>query len=451
MSRHSSAPAFIFVLVAMAGLLSTTNGRAQSAGSLANTDWELNFHAAALRPGLFEESTGAFQFGARLVRNFGSGISLGGSVDWARSSDVSLPPVENVGSSLFLYSAELDYRFRVSPRAEFFLGAGAGAATLTLNQAPIGVAERSTGLLVPVGGGIKFLNRADSPSWAIRFDVRDNIILLESLNPGGGIETEPRNNVEASIGLSILFGGGEGREATVVRDTDRDGVPDPRDFCLNRPGAEVDARGCPREPEQAPAIEPEGLEEPAEEIDSDGDGVPDSVDGCLGTRAGTEVQADGCPVLPRDPQELLGDSDADGVADEVDVCPATAAGIAVDETGCLVQPAPGEENQPAADLAPEPDPEPEAAVEPDETPAAEVTTACLDSSVERTLEYDGRSFQPAGFPQTVDRAFLVQVGSVEGLPIYVSDTTRKPFADFWVPRCGAENLFELYVEVGALP
>ena len=53
--------------------------------------------------------------------------------------------------------------------------------------------------------------------------------------------------------------------------------------------------------------------------------------------------------------------------------------------------------------------------------------------------------------EAVDRQFLVRVGEYEGIPIYVSDTAREPYSDFWVPRCGPGGMFELYVEVGALP
>ena len=136
---------------------------------------------------------------------------------------------------------------------------GAGAATLSLDDAPVGVTESSTGLLIPVGAGFKVYNRSVGPTWALRFDVRDNVILLETLNLDGGTDTEPRNNIEASAGFSFLFGAGSGtREAAAeALDTDRDGIPDPRDFCLNRPGVAVDARGCPLQPEEpGPEREP---------------------------------------------------------------------------------------------------------------------------------------------------------------------------------------------------
>jgi hypothetical protein len=444
----------ILLVIASAGM-----GLAQPATSTRHSSWEFNLHAAALKPGLFDESAGGFQVGGRLFRNFASGVSIGANVDWAAPQDVTLAPFGSSSASLLLYSAELDYRFQVSPRAAFFLGAGVGAATLSLDEVPVGVAQSSTGLLVPVGGGIKVHNRAIAPSWAIRFDVRDNVILLETLNADGGTSTEPRNNVEASVGFSFLFGrGGGGAEIAAERDTDRDGIPDPRDFCLNRPGAVVDARGCPLRPEQ-PAPEPDL--EPVAETDRDQDGVPDSRDGCLGTPSGIAVEADGCPTPPAEPavEAPPGDSDGDGVVDDRDACPGTPAGLSIDERGCLARPEPREEAPERIEALPIPgafpvpaEPAPDLRPVPDAVEPAQVLGACLDPTGGRKfIEFDERRFESAGFPQPVDRQFLVSVGAFDGIPIYVSDTARPPYTDFWVPRCGPGNLFELYVEVGALP
>ena len=416
------------------------------------SNWELNLHAATLKPGLFDESSGALQFGGRIFRNFGSGISLGANVDWARPGDVTVAPFEGLSASLLLYSAEIGYDIRVSPRAVFHLGAGVGQAKLDIDRPlPAGAESNSTGLLVPVGGGIKIHNRAASPTWAIRFDARDNVILLETLSNDGGTETEPRHNIEASVGFSFLFGGGGARPERVEPDSDRDGVPDARDQCLNRPGVAVDARGCPRVaepdtdqdgiPEDEPAQPVEEPAQPADEPagpgipDEDGDGVGDFEDGCPGTPQGVDVGADGCAFEPEPEAEpAAADSDGDGVQDASDACPGTPPGIPVDPRGCLARVAP--QDVPAA--------------EGEDVPAA--AGACLDKSVgDRSIEFDGRRFEPAGFPQPVDRMFLVQVGSFEGIPLFVSDTAEPPFGDFWVPICGESGVYDLYVEAGAVP
>ena len=425
-------------LAVLLWLVSAGGAAAQPGNEPLDSGWELNLHAAALRPDLFDESSGALQFGGRIVRNFGNGLSLGGNVDWAAPNDVTVVPFGGMSAKLLLLSADIEYRVPVSPRAVFFFGAGAGAATLSLDDAPVGVTESSTGLLIPVGAGFKVYNRSVGPTWALRFDVRDNVILLETLNLDGGTDTEPRNNIEASAGFSFLFGAGSGaREvAAEARDTDRDGIPDPRDFCLNRPGLAVDARGCPLEPEEQA---PEPDLEPAARPDADLDGVPDS------------VPAAAAPAVEAPP----GDSDGDGVADAADACPGTPAGLPIDERGCLARQAPREEAAEPPAVRPLPEalepreaPPAEDAVEPE----AEAPGACLDpSGALRTFEFDGRRFQPAGFPQPVDRQFLIRIGEYEGIPIYVSDTAREPYSDFWVPRCGPGGMFELYVEAGTIP
>jgi hypothetical protein len=444
-------------LPALAGLLilwSGSPGISQPSTAARISNWELNLHGAAMRPGLFDESSGALQFGGRIFRNFGSGLSLGANVDWARSSDVTVAPFDGLSASLILYSAELGYDIRVSPRAVFHLGVGVGQAKLDLDRPIAGGAESSTGLLVPAGGGIKIHNRAVDPSWALRFDARDNVILLETSSGDGGTETEPRHNIEASVGLSFLFGSGGGQADRAEPDSDRDGVPDARDQCLNRPGIAVDSRGCPRvpEPEAAPVEEAAPVQE--EVADDDGDGVADFEDGCPATPEGVDVGDDGCALEPGpDAEPAAADSDGDGVLDQADACPGTPPGIPVDAQGCLArieaEPQPGveDEDRPAAF------PVPIAPGARDAVPAAPgAGGACLDKSAgERTIEFDGRRFEPAGFPQPVDRAFLVQVGSFDGIPLFVSDTAEPPFGDFWVPICGETGIYDLYVEAGELP
>ncbi len=79
---------------------------------------------------------------------------------------------------------------------------------------------------------------------------------------------------------------------------------DSEDECPDQAG-KAELRGCP---------------------DSDNDGVADKNDKCPDTPAGTQVDANGCP--------LVLDSDNDGVKDDVDKCPDTPANTRVDATGC---------------------------------------------------------------------------------------------------------------------
>jgi hypothetical protein len=459
----------ISALAASLVLLSAHPATAQPANGSPISNWELNLHAATLRPDLFDESSGALQFGSRLFRNFGSGLSVGANVDWARTGDVTVAPFEGLSASLLLYSAEIGYGIRVSPRAVFQLGVGVGQAKLDLDRSLAGGAESSTGLLVPAGGGVKIHNRVVDPTWAIRFDVRDNVILLETVSGDGGTETEPRHNIEASVGLSFLFGGGGGAADRVEPDSDRDGVPDARDQCLNRPGIAVDARGCPRvaEPDSdrdgvpdrqepvVPPAEPRAEAEPALEgpPDEDDDGVADFEDGCPATPQGVAVGPDGCAIEPEPPVEpAAADSDGDGVLDASDACPGTPSGIPVDTRGCLARIEPQEEPGEQDEDEPAAFPVPIAPGARDAAPAAPGAGACLDKSAgESAIEFDGRLFEPAGFPQAVDRLYLVQVGTFDGIPLFVSDTAEPPYGDFWVPVCGETGIYDLYVEAGAIP
>jgi outer membrane protein OmpA-like peptidoglycan-associated protein len=78
----------------------------------------------------------------------------------------------------------------------------------------------------------------------------------------------------------------------------------------------------PLRAQQAPA---RAAAEPAAS-DADRDGVGDYADQCPNTAAGTQVDADGCP--------LQRDSDRDGVIDASDRCPTTPSTARVDATGC---------------------------------------------------------------------------------------------------------------------
>ena len=85
------------------------------------------------------------------------------------------------------------------------------------------------------------------------------------------------------LGISYFFGNETSKPAPIPakkspKDTDRDGVSDLSDQCLNTVvGATVDSRGC--------------------ELDSDGDGIVDHADQCQKTPTGAKVDAKGCRIL----------------------------------------------------------------------------------------------------------------------------------------------------------
>lgn len=109
----------------------------------------------------------------------------------------------------------------------------------------------------------------------------------------------PRAIPEAFVGVNYYFG--------KPKDSDKDGVPDKIDQCLDTPlGCIVDAKGCP--------------------LDADGDGICDGLDKCPSTPKGCKVDATGCPL----------DADGDGICDGLDKCPDTPKGVKVDDTGCPI-------------------------------------------------------------------------------------------------------------------
>ncbi|WP_319805466.1 OmpA family protein [Hymenobacter weizhouensis] len=162
--------------------------------------------------------------------------------------------------------------------------------------------------------------------------------------------------LQHTAGLTIAFG--------KPKDTDQDGVPDRKDKCPDTPsGVQVDENGCPLDgdkdgvpdyqdkcPTEAGTAAMEGCPDRDNDSvrdgddecpdqagvpalrgcpDADGDGVADKNDKCPDTPAGTQVDANGCP--------LVLDSDNDGVKDDVDKCPGTPAGSRVDANGCPLE------------------------------------------------------------------------------------------------------------------
>jgi len=177
------------------------------------------------------------------------------------------------------------------------------------------------------GGGIKInLHR----KVLLRLDVRDNITKQRP-------ESDTAHNVEALLGLSLVFGRPSSRpkdsdgdtvvdlqdqcplepgllpDGCPIRDRDGDGISDPNDQCQNEPGVaptgcpvrDADADGVPDaqdECRETPGVAPTGCP------DRDKDGVLDRDDKCLEVPG---VAPDGCPA----------DSDGDGFIDSVDKCP----------------------------------------------------------------------------------------------------------------------------------
>ncbi len=181
----------------------------------------------------------------------------------------------NTESDIKFVGYGLEGVFNILPDSALvpFVALGVGGAHYS-NAFEMTTEDRRDKFTASYGGGLKYFL---SENFALRADVR-HIIPFDSVH----------NNLLATVGLTIAFGGAKKAEpapepppppapvAPVVLDSDKDGVPDNADKCPGTPaGVAVDQDGCP--------------------LDSDKDGVPDYRDKCPGTPAGVKVDNDGCP------------------------------------------------------------------------------------------------------------------------------------------------------------
>jgi OOP family OmpA-OmpF porin len=134
----------------------------------------------------------------------------------------------------------------------------------------------------------------------VRYQINElwNVYLSETVlySDHDNRDFEVRNDNDSylmhSIGVTKNFG--------LLKDSDKDGVPDKEDKCPKTPkGTAVDASGCP--------------------LDRDGDGILDAVDKCPDVKGTAATQ--GCP-----------DKDKDGITDADDKCPDVFGVIAM--KGC---------------------------------------------------------------------------------------------------------------------
>ena len=250
-------------------------------------------------------STGAGNLGLRIFGESGFLAGTGRSTWLGAVAQDFKTKIEKYGGQVF---------YTVSLGDEIYPWVGVGAANLWFypkdgngNKLPNYVAGNYyTHMLAYVGdAGIRMM-----VSKSISVNLTGGIVVgtkdwLDDIQVGSN------NDMLWTItaGLSYYFG----REQDSVDefgcplDTDKDGVADYLDKCINTPtGVAVDADGCP--------------------LDADGDGVADNLDKCANTPSGVKVDAVGCPL----------DSDGDGVADYLDKCSDTPPGAKVDVNGCPI-------------------------------------------------------------------------------------------------------------------
>ncbi len=171
----------IFTVAALLALIWSGEARAQA------TPYELNVHVGGLS--LDDADDTDVLVGARIMLQYPSGWGWGGNFDWVSADE---------DRDLYLYSFEIDHTFGRGSQLRPFVGGGIGAATEKTTTE--GDDDSDTNVLIPLAGGVKWLNQPSQPSWAIRGEIRDNIIFRDT-----GEDTETTNNWEFSGGVSFFF------------------------------------------------------------------------------------------------------------------------------------------------------------------------------------------------------------------------------------------------------
>ena len=182
--------------------------------------------------------------------------------------------------------AGLIYHFRPLERLNPFIVGGAGIVfwnikdkngkyveALDLNEKPFDLKDQE--ITIIGGGGLEYRIKE---KWSLVFSTKFHYCThtltsftgaKDIVGTAPGELDLPKATLDVSLGLNYYFG--------KLKDSDKDGVPDQRDFCADTPrGAKVDEKGCP--------------------IDLDGDGIYDGLDKCPNTPPGAKVDANGCPL-----------------------------------------------------------------------------------------------------------------------------------------------------------
>lgn len=199
------------ILLGLAALIAApfaTSAFAQS------STWELNVRGGALRHDVFDESDTDFTIGGKLARYTAGGWGIGAALDYADAGERPLADVGSVDVRLLRYAAEIDRSFPARGKTRFTLGTGVGAATASYDGLPGAGDKSETNLMVPISAGLKFMNRADAPSWGLTLAARDQMIFLGDTDPlGNARDSEIAHHVQGTVGLSFFFGGGGKRAA----------------------------------------------------------------------------------------------------------------------------------------------------------------------------------------------------------------------------------------------
>lgn len=177
-------------------------------------------------------------FGGRLGYNFTENVGIEAVGEYIRShvdnrnkrftrQGQFTSPIDGV--NITMYHLDLLYHFMPKTNFNPFVAAGYGAAHYSPKINNKGMS------IVNFGVGAKYWL---AENIGLRFDLRDNMTFDEQIN-----------NVQATLGIVLAFGGGSKVAPAPVEkplDSDNDGVPDYLDKCPGTPaGVTVGKHGCP--------------------------------------------------------------------------------------------------------------------------------------------------------------------------------------------------------------
>lgn len=193
MFRHVTVWLIVLALVPMTVSKALSQDRLDLSSAI-----EVNVHGGgAFLDGL--ESNELFG-GVTALLHVGSGVGLGGTVDWVGAT-VEVGD-ESEDATLWYYSGELSYGFPSVTQAQFYGLIGAGVARFQPGSALEDAgAEDETDIMVPIGVGVRWLSRKAHPSWGATLEIRDRIVYTDDE------ETKVSNDWSVALGLSLLLGG----------------------------------------------------------------------------------------------------------------------------------------------------------------------------------------------------------------------------------------------------
>ena len=193
MYRHVTTSLIVLTLIPTAVSDALSQDRLDLSSAI-----EINVHGGAVF--LDELESNELFGGATALLHVGSGIALGGTVDWVGTT-VELGD-ESEDATIWYYSGELAYGFPSVTQAQFYGLIGAGVARFQPGSALEDAgAEEETDIMVPIGVGVRWLNHKDDPAWGATVEIRDRIVYSDDE------ETKVSNDWSIALGLSLLLGG----------------------------------------------------------------------------------------------------------------------------------------------------------------------------------------------------------------------------------------------------